>query len=534
MMGSTDTDEGVHTVGRFDGRRLSWFRLTVLVGGVAALVFVGLSGWRWFQDTQAAADDTAWFAGYVDATVTPQLAFEEPPSKAARNVILSFVVAAPSRPCQPSWGGAYTMDEAASDLDLDRRVARLRQQQGSLVVSFGGQANTELSAACDDPEKLLEAYRDVVTRYDLRTLDLDIEGEALDDEAANLRRATAMRVLQDERRAEDADLRVWLTLPASPQGLSESGQQAVTAMLEAGVKLSGVNVMTMDYGASREEGQSMLEASVAALEATHDQLGVLHARADQPLGPATRWKRMGATPMIGQNDVAGEIFDLDDARALNAFAKDKGLGRLSMWSLNRDRTCGVNYPDVRVVSSSCSGVDQGDLTFADVLRRGVTGHPDTATVAPVAQEGRATADPTDDPEASPYPVWADDEAYVEGARVVWHRNAYVAEYWTQGDVPDDPVVQEVESPWRLLGPVLPGETPVPVPELPDDTYPQWRDDEVYTKGDRVLVDGTAFTAKWWTQGDNPAAPSTLDDPSPWAPLTDAELRRVLASLDDED
>ena len=44
---------------------------------------------------------------------------------------------------------------------------------------------------------------------------------------------------------------------------------------------------------------------------------------------------------------------------LSAYASAKGVGRLSMWSLNRDRTCSPNYPDVKQVSDGCSGVEQG-------------------------------------------------------------------------------------------------------------------------------------------------------------------------------
>ena len=514
-------------MGRFDGRRLSWLRLGLVVVFISALVFTGLSGWRWFQDAQAAASGDAWFASYADVTVTPQLEFEEPTTAAGREVILSFVVASPTKPCEPSWGRDYSLNDASSDLDLDRRVARLRQNQGDVIVSFGGALNSELATTCTDGQKLLGAYDEVVDRYDLRTIDLDLEGPGLVDPTANIRRAKAIKQLQTERAEDDKDLRVWLTLPASPQGLSDDGKQAVTAMLDAGVKLSGVNVMTMDFGSSRAKGQSMIDASIAALNATHGQLQSLYSKAGKPLGPNTLWKRMGATPMIGQNDVAGEVFSIAAADRLNEFARDKGLGRLSMWSLNRDRTCGANYPDVRVVSNSCSGVDQGDLTFAQLLRKGLTGKPDSGPVTPDVPEPTAPVATSDNPATSPYPIWTEDDTYVEGTRVVWHRNAYVAKWWTLGDVPDDPTVDISSSPWQLIGPVLPGEKPIPTPTLPAGTYPNWRTEQVYTKGERVLFDGVAFSAKWWTQGNSPAARSTQSDPSPWERLTDVELRKAV-------
>ncbi len=526
-------------MGRFDGRRLSFVRVTILVAIVTALVYGGTSGWRHVQDTRVASNGEAWYAGYVDATVTPLYKFEQPTNAATRDVILSFIVADKTDACDPSWGSAYSLDAAGQDLDLDRRIARLRQREGSVVVSFGGAINSELSTVCKDADSLVSAYREVVDRYDLRTIDLDIEGSALSDVAATTRRAVAMKTLQDERKKAGKDLRVWLTLPSSPAGLTTEGKQTVSTMLAEKVELSGVNLMTMDFGGSREEGQSMLDASTSALNATHKQLGQIYARAGKDVGPSTLWRRMGATPMIGQNDVAGEIFTVAEARELSAFAREKGLGRMSMWSVNRDRTCGENYPDVAIVSNSCSGVEQGAESFAKLLRGTMAGRPDKTEVAPVVPgadgrpESREDADAalTDDPASSPYPIWQEEGTYVEGTRVVWHRNAYVAKWWTQGDVPDDPVVDETSSPWTLIGPVLPGEKPVVLPTLPAGTYPEWKQDATYRKGERVILNGTPFTAKWYTTGTRPDERATQDDPSPWRQLTDAELRLAAEAAD---
>lgn len=515
-------------MGRSDGRHLSPWRTGVVVLALGAAGFTSLSGWRWFEDTQAASAGTEWFAGYADVTVTPRFDFEEPDSPAARHVLLSFVVASPDDGCEPTWGAAYSLDAAAKDLDLDRRVARLRQNDGEPIVSFGGAINDELATTCTDPDDLLDSYRTVVERYDVRAIDLDIEGPALADVAAGERRARAIATLQRERAKNDSDLRVWLTVPVSPAGLSVDGRQAVATLLENGVKLSGVNVMTMDYGESRAAGQSMADASISALNAAHDQLGSVYADTTGSIGPATLWKRMGATPMVGQNDVPGEVLTVDAARRINDFARSKGMGRMSMWSLNRDRTCGANYPDVTVVSTSCSGVDQGDASFASVLGAGLTGNPVDSSVTPSVAQDTPAAPATDDPSTSPYAIWSADETYVQGARIVWHRNVYVAKWWTQGDVPDDPTVDVSGSPWQLVGPVLPGEKPVVEPKLDAGTYPEWDDDEIYTKGKRVLYDGVPYLAQWWTQGDNPTARAVASEPGPWRRLTSAELAAAAA------
>ncbi|MDH2415719.1 hypothetical protein [Nocardioides sp. CER19] len=513
--------EGEGTMGQFEGRRLSLTRTAVLVVAVGAVVFASMSGWRWFQDARAASDATAWFGGYVDVTATPTYEFEEPSARAGRNAVLAFVVADPGSACEPSWGAAYSLDDAARDLDLDRRVARLRQRGGTVAVSFGGALNDELAVACTDADDLYDAYRSVVKRYHVRTVDVDVEGTALDDRAATERRAAALARLQDSD-----DVTVWLTLPVDPNGLTEAGRSLVAATLAAGVDVAGVNAMTMDFGASRDVDDTVGDAAAKALSALHGQVGHLYDEAGQGMGPATVWRHVGATVMIGQSDVAGEVFGLADAEQVRRFAAAHQVGRLSLWSLNRDRECGPNYPDVSIVSDACSGVTQEKGQFAAVLGNTFDGAPDRSPS--IMPSVTPSVTPTDDPSSSPYPVWQAQNAYRAGERVVWHRNVYVAKWWTSGDTPDDPLVADTVSPWRLVGPVLPGETPEPRPSLPAGTYPGWRIQAVYRAGDRVMLDGIAYVAQWYTQGESPDAPSTVDKPSPWRPLTDQEVLAAIA------
>jgi chitinase len=511
---------------RFPGRRLSVLRLLFLVCVSGALVAVSVVGWTRFDDARAAATGKPFFAGYVDATATPFYAFEKPPTKQGRNIVLSFVVADPADDCEPSWGAAYSLDEAESALDLDRRIAHLARSGGEVSVSFGGLLNTELAASCTDVRKLTAAYAAVIDRYDITTIDLDIEGENLADTEAGKRRAEAVAALQEDRAKGGSPLSVWLTLPVAPSGLTAEGTDAVAQMLAAKVDLAGVNVMTMDYGASRTEGTSMLEASVAAARATHSQLGTLYGRAGIDLGPQTLWRKIGLTPMIGQNDVVGEVFDTEAAVDFNRFAKENGVGRMSMWSLNRDGNCSANYADLTVVSDGCSGIDQNGLQFAELLGDGFEGRASTLVKGPTVSEP-ITTPVADNPRTSPYPIWEEKATYTEDDRVVWHGNVYVAKYWTRGDVPDNPVLQAEETPWTILGPVLPGEKPLPQVTAPAGTYPAWNPKTVYLKGERILLGGDVFEAKWWTQGDSPEAAMQGSDGSPWNKLSSSELAELL-------
>ncbi|MBK0418984.1 glycosyl hydrolase family 18 [Leucobacter sp. CSA1] len=508
----------------FPGRRLSWFRLSLLILIVAGLVLALGYAWTGWRDRQAAAERKPWFDAYVDVTATPSIPFESPGESGQRNVVLAFVVASQEEACDPAWGGVYGLDEAEHTLDLDRRLARFRMLGGSAMVSFGGQANSDLALACDDPSALTEGYRSVIERYELGSIDMDIEGDLLSDATAVERQARAIATVQDDR-SDTGELDVWLTLPVAPDGLTFDGVQAVRAYLDAGVELAGVNAMTMNYNSGGRELMPTIRESLTAVQA---QLRSLYQEIDAPIGDATAWSRVSATPMIGQNDVRDEVFSLSDAEALADFSSEHGMTRMSMWSLNRDDECDENWPDPKQVSDSCSGVAQESGAFSKTLREqrpgGITQIAEEA-VEHLVEESERTED---DPETSPYPIWDVDVAYPAETKVVWHRSVYEAKWWTQGDQPDQPA-ESGAQPWRLLGPVLPGEKPVERPQLPADAYPAWQKGEEYRRGARVIFDGTGYEAKWWTQGDSPDASLVQPQESPWRQLTDEEVAALLAT-----
>ena len=67
--------------------------------------------------------------------------------------------------------------------------------------------------------------------------------------------------------------------------------------------------------------------------------------------------------MLGVNDETADVFTPDDARALRDLATDRGLGRVSMWSANRDAPC-TEPVGPTGVSNHCSGVEQEPLAFS--------------------------------------------------------------------------------------------------------------------------------------------------------------------------
>lgn len=517
----------------FKGKRVSFIRLIALFVIIGLFGWGAVTGWRWFQDSTVDVKDP-WFAGYVDITATPSYPFELTATENTKHVVLAFVVNSRTEKCQPAWGGVYTPDEASLNLDLDRRVARLYGQQREIILSFGGQLGTELASSCDTVPDLKHAYRSVIERYQVSTIDLDIEGAELANSASNTRRSQAIAELQQELRAEGESLAVWLTVPVGPSGMLQDVVNLIQEFLRAGVDLGGVNLMTMNYN-SADSRDDLLNTITTSLDFTHQQLGNIYRQAGTNLSDTAIWQKIGVTPMIGQNDVPHEVFTLEQATALNKYILDKGIRRASLWSLNRDKTCSANYPNVKIVSDSCSGVNQGDYFFADMLGADMNGQPNAAagdiTVPDIPPE-----DLIDDPATSPYPIWNGNSAYTAGTKVVWKRNVYSAKWWTQGEQPDLPVVDIANQPWTLIGPVLEGESPKPEVRLPDGFYDEWRPGETYQRGDRVMQDGIAYEAKWWTESESPD--KSLVDPgnAGWSRLSEEEILELLnpeTSTDEE-
>lgn len=524
---------------RYPGRRFSFRRLLIALVVMALLGMAGTLGFRYRQAAELPTADP-WFGGYVDVTATPSYPFESPSGGGdGSNPVLSFVVAGDDA-CTPSWGGYHTLDEAASELDLDRRIAQVGRSGRTPVISFGGRDGTDLAAACTDAESLAAAYREVLDRYDVSVIDLDIEGDALTDTAARARRVAALASLRGRAQGggtsgtgaetstpSGATPLFWLTLPADTGGLTADGLAVVKEFLDAGLVPTGVNLMTMDFGVSSTQTR-IPDLVDRSLDSAHDQLLRLLVSSGRIVTPAQVWSMMGATVMIGQSDVAGEVLTTTDAGRVAALAAEHGLGRVSMWSLNRDYACPANYADWSTPSTSCSGVEQGDQQFSSVLAGEMTGS--AATLPGVVSSPTplpSTTSDEDDPATSPYPVWDPATVYAVDERVVWHHNVYVSRWKNQGQQPD--LIEHdstQENPWRLVGPVLPGETPVPVPSLSPGALAEWDPSGVYQQGDRVMLDGIGYQAKWWTQGDSPEASAVDADSSPWRRLTDDEVREI--------
>jgi chitinase len=454
------------------------------------------------------------FAPYVDATLTPTFQFQSSSADPAQQTVLGFVVAEPGSGCTPSWGGAYTLAAANQALAMGSRIAQVQQDGAQPIVSFGGQAHTSLDVACTSVSSLTAAYQSVISAYRVTTIDLDIEGAALNNFQAEQRRAAAVANLEHAAQAAHRKLAVWLTLPVEPSGLQGAAISVIESMLRDRVSITGINVMTMDFSQPPAPGSTMLTSVESALRAAHGQMAGIFPRYGIHLSSQQIWQRLGATVMVGQNNIEGETFSVADARGLVSFAAANRLGRVSMWSLNRDSQCGSSFPENGVVSNTCSGTAQSALAFSDAFGRLKGG----ASVTPAAgnvQPAVANTNPAD----APYPLWSASADYPLGYKVVEEGEIYQAKWYNTGDDPAAQVQYAWQSPWELLGPVLPGDhAPVMITPPKAGHYRSWSITAHYHAGSKVLYQGLPYAAKWINQGVSPQTEVSDPSGSPWKPL----------------
>lgn len=287
------------------------------------------------------------YAPYLDATLNsvPNMG-ELAQQQGVDHFTLAFVVAKDAQTCVPTWGTYYKMGDFPS---LYSNIKGLRDQGGDVMVSIGGAANAPLAAACDNIDELARQYMDIVDNLNLQVLDFDIEGTWVADAVSIARRSQALVRAQAQWAAQGKQVAIWYTLPILPQGLTADGIKVLQSARDHGVKLTGINVMTMDYGdsacpPSQGEGANIQgQCGVDAINNLFRDVKAIFPEKED----AAIWAMLGTTPMIGVNDVQSEVFYRSDAALTLQHAQEQGIGMIGIWSIARDQpgTAGQVSPE---------------------------------------------------------------------------------------------------------------------------------------------------------------------------------------------
>jgi chitinase len=231
------------------------------------------------------------------------------------------------------WGNpSWNADDSIQDEFFADYILGIRTHGGDVIVSFGGASGIELSVAEKDVKQLAAKYQSVIDKYGLTYIDIDIEGSAVGDTKSIDRRSKALKIVKDNNKK----LILSYTLATNTDGLTEDNLYILKSAKSAGLKLDGndllilvVNIMAMDYGNVANGKFGMGGYAISAAQGLRKQL-IAQGMADT---------QVGITPMIGQNDVDSEVFQLDDAKEVAAWAKKNEYVRfLAFWSMNRDNS----------------------------------------------------------------------------------------------------------------------------------------------------------------------------------------------------
>jgi chitinase len=250
----------------------------------------------------------------------------------------------PQSGCTPIWE-----DGGASVGSFKTQISAIQAAGGNVIPSFGGAEGGEIAQTCTTTSSLTAAYANVVNTYGTNRLDFDIEGGVLSDTTSNARRDSALAALQ----AQNPSVQVDYTLAVAPNGLPSQELGVLQDAKSKGVKVSVVNLMTMDFG----DGQNALNDAESAARAASGQLASLYG-----ISMSAAYGMMGLTPIAGQND-DNENFTQANASTLESFAASNGVAELSFWEVDGyDKATGYAYSRIFNGISGSSGGGGGGGT----------------------------------------------------------------------------------------------------------------------------------------------------------------------------
>ena len=286
-------------------------------------------------------------APYADLTNNQEPMLNEAATQAGLKAFsAAFVIGSG---CTPIWGDTLPV---TNDPTVTGEITTAEADGAQPIVSFGGEASSELAASCTNLSQLTAAYQSVISTLHVTHIDFDIEGAEIAYTANNATRFQAINALE----AANPGLVVSVTIPVLPSGPDANGQAFLAAARAAGTRIDVINAMAMDYYGSYDTGGAAMGTdAVDAAQAT-----LAYAKT---LWPSMTYANIGVTPMIGQNDDPAEVFTEADAQTLVSFATQKHLGRLAFWSVDRDQPCGGSVSGL----PACSEISQQPLDFTKIF-----------------------------------------------------------------------------------------------------------------------------------------------------------------------
>ena len=268
---------------------------------------------------------------------------------------LAFILANGSS-CSPAWDGN---DPISTDTVVQAYINTIRANGGDVVPSVGGYGGTKLGMVCGSGPATYAAYQQVVSKYNLKAIDFDIEEPEIENAAAVANELYAAKQFVAQ------GLNVSVTMPVTLTGLnffamcSPNNTGSVLSWAQANnFTPTSWNVMPFDGGFASPMGTS----TVNLAEIFHSQLKTCFGWDD-----ATAYAHSGLSLMNGRSDT-GEYTTLADFTTIINYAKSHSLKRLTFWSVNRDRSCVPIYGSTDPgTKGDCSSVTQNPWDYTKLF-----------------------------------------------------------------------------------------------------------------------------------------------------------------------
>ena len=252
---------------------------------------------------------------------------------------------------QEKWG-----KESAQQV-ADKHVAAFDQAGLSYLVSTGGQGGVFTCATDEGMERFISRYES----KHLIGLDFDIEaGQSAAQVESLVQRIKAAQVKRPHLRFSFT-VATHAATDGSRKSLNLEGEAILAALKRNGVREFTFNLMVMNYGPGKPANcvvnpNGVCDMGRSAIQAARN----VHEKYQLP------YRQLELTAMIGVNDVVSNVFTLDDARMVNAAARQMKLAGLHYWSLERDQPCKA---PVKRASPVCSGLPVKALAYHRILSR---------------------------------------------------------------------------------------------------------------------------------------------------------------------
>jgi chitinase len=269
----------------------------------------------------------------------------------AKAVILAFVDP-DNGGCNLIWPGASgpIPTDTVGSTSMATAISQMQAAGVTVAISQGGAGGQEAAAYCSSASATQAVYQQLITRYNVKWLDFDVEyGET---SGQSVRRAQALAALQ----AAYPGLVVSYTLPLGGGGLnggSGGGTQDLTDAKNAGLNLTIVNGMAMDFGGTNTNQPALSESGAAGLESQIKSAGLSST--------------VGLTFLPGTSDDSPpNYFTIANAQTMLSWAQSNTyVTLLSFWELNRDNG---GCPGSTSDQDTCSGVSQSNYQFSSIFK----------------------------------------------------------------------------------------------------------------------------------------------------------------------